>query len=266
MNHLVTRGILSVIGTAMVGVAVAQTPPTPAAATKPKAASAKAAAPMSEQDKTFYALGALLSRNLESFALSDTEFNLVRQGFNDGFHHKPETANAEASMTQLQALQRSRATQVAEREKSAGQAYLDKAAQSPGATKTASGLVYTVVTPGSGPSPARTDTVKVNYEGRLIDGTVFDSSSMHGGQPATFPLTGVIACWTEGVQLMKVGGKSHLVCPSQIAYGDRGAPPRIKPGATLQFDVELLAIQTPPPPPPAASPPTSPAPTDQGQK
>ena len=83
--------------------------------------------------------------------------------------------------------------------------------------------------------------MKVHYHGTLPDGSVFDSS-VEREQPATFPLNGVIKCWTEGVQLMKVGGKSRLVCPSEIAYGDRGAPPRIKPGATLIFEVELLEI------------------------
>jgi FKBP-type peptidyl-prolyl cis-trans isomerase FkpA len=85
----------------------------------------------------------------------------------------------------------------------------------------------------------------VNYEGRLIDGTVFDSSAQHGGQPATFAVGGIIPCWTEALQLMKVGGKSRIVCPAALAYGDRGAPPKIKPGSTLEFDIELISIEPP---------------------
>jgi FKBP-type peptidyl-prolyl cis-trans isomerase len=93
--------------------------------------------------------------------------------------------------------------------------------------------------------------VKVHYTGKLTDGTVFDSS-VERGQPATFPLNQVIKCWTEGVAMMKVGGKAKLVCPSDIAYGDRGAPPKIKPGSTLVFDVELLEIMKDQPAAPAA--------------
>ncbi|RPJ27722.1 MAG: FKBP-type peptidyl-prolyl cis-trans isomerase, partial [Planctomycetaceae bacterium] len=104
-----------------------------------------------------------------------------------------------------------------------------------------SGLQYQVLRAGNGPSPKATDSIKVHYEGTLLDGTVFDSS-VKRGEPATFPLNQVIKCWTEGLQLMKVGGKSKLVCPSAIAYGDRGSPPTIKPGATLVFEVELLEI------------------------
>src|SRR5437773_2582080 len=107
--------------------------------------------------------------------------------------------------------------------------------------KTPSGAVVTTLKPGTGASPTATDKVKVHYHGTLTDGTVFDSS-VQRGEPITFPLSGVIKCWTEGVQQMKVGGKSRLVCPADTAYGDRGAPPKIKPGATLVFEVELLEI------------------------
>jgi FKBP-type peptidyl-prolyl cis-trans isomerase FkpA len=120
-------------------------------------------------------------------------------------------------------------------------AYLDKAAAQPGAQKTASGLVYRELKAGSGAHPAATDVVKVHYKGTLIDGTEFDSSYKRN-EPASFPLNRVIPCWTEGVQMMKVGGKSQLVCPSAIAYGDAGSPPVIPGGATLIFEVELLGI------------------------
>ncbi len=124
----------------------------------------------------------------------------------------------------------------------AAKTVLDKAAAAPGAKRLESGLIITTVNEGTGPAPKATDTVKVHYHGTLPNGKVFDSS-VDRGEPATFPLNGVIPCWTEGVQQMKVGGKSKLVCPADIAYGDRGAPPDIGPGATLIFDVELLGIE-----------------------
>jgi FKBP-type peptidyl-prolyl cis-trans isomerase FkpA len=111
----------------------------------------------------------------------------------------------------------------------------------PGSVKTASGLIYRELTPGSGPSPKATDTVKVNYRGKLENGTEFDSSYKRN-EPAQFPLNQVIPCWTEGVQMMKVGGKSQLVCPASIAYGEAGRPPVIPGNATLVFEIELLGI------------------------
>ena len=120
-------------------------------------------------------------------------------------------------------------------------AYLDKAAAQPGAVRTASGLVYRELRAGSGESPKASDTVTVNYRGTLVDGTEFDSSYKRN-EPAQFPLGQVIPCWTEGVQRMKVGGKSELVCPASIAYQDRGSPPVIPGGATLIFEIELLKI------------------------
>src|SRR5579862_9153204 len=120
--------------------------------------------------------------------------------------------------------------------------YLAKAAAEPGAVKTPSGLVYSELKPGTGASPRETQMVKVNYRGTFIDGKEFDSSYKRN-MPIEFPLNGVIPCWTEGVQKMKVGGKSKLVCPASIAYGDRGSPPVIPGGATLVFEVELLGIQ-----------------------
>ena len=111
----------------------------------------------------------------------------------------------------------------------------------PAATTTASGLVYRSLKDGTGASPKAADTVKVHYQGTFPDGREFDSSYKRG-QPLEFPLNGVIKCWTEGVQLMKVGGKAKLVCPPAIAYGARGAGNVIPPNATLHFEVELLGI------------------------
>ncbi len=123
----------------------------------------------------------------------------------------------------------------------ASKAYLEKAAAAPGAIRTPSGLVYRELRAGTGTSPLATDTVKVHYRGTLIDGKEFDSS-YKTNEPVKFPLNRVIPCWTEGVQKMKVGGKSELVCPSDIGYGDRGMPPDIPGGATLVFEIELLGI------------------------
>jgi FKBP-type peptidyl-prolyl cis-trans isomerase len=98
--------------------------------------------------------------------------------------------------------------------------------------------VIRTITAGAGASPTATDVVKVHYEGKLIDGKVFDSSLK--GEPVEFPLNRVVPCWTEALQTMKKGGKAQVVCPSAVAYGERGAPPDIGPGATLSFEVELL--------------------------
>jgi FKBP-type peptidyl-prolyl cis-trans isomerase FkpA len=122
-----------------------------------------------------------------------------------------------------------------------GAEFAGKAAKEKGAVKTDSGLVFRSLKEGTGEKPLTTSTVKVNYKGTFIDGKVFDASDKHGG-PATFPLNQVIRCWTEGVSMMKVGGKAQLVCPPRIAYGEQGAPGAIPPNSTLVFEVELLAI------------------------
>jgi FKBP-type peptidyl-prolyl cis-trans isomerase FkpA len=202
---------------------------------------ASAQEPKSEDDKALYAIGYSLAERLGPFALTAAELEMVKAGLADGVLGRPRKADPRAYMERIQQLRTTRAAVVAAAEKKAGDAFLAKAAAAPGAKKTESGIVITTLTPGTGPSPKATDKVKVHYHGTLTDGSVFDSS-VQRGQPATFPLNGVIKCWTEGVQQMKVGGKSRLVCPSELAYGERGAPPRIKPGATLIFEVELLEI------------------------
>ena len=117
-----------------------------------------------------------------------------------------------------------------------------RAATGTAKTTTASGIVFESVQAGTGPSPKATDTVRVNYRGTFLDGREFDSSYKRG-QPASFPLNRVIPCWTEAVQMMRVGGKAHITCPPQLAYGERGAGGLIPPNATLNFDIELLGIQ-----------------------
>ncbi len=119
---------------------------------------------------------------------------------------------------------------------------IDKAAKEKGAVKTASGMVYHSLKDGKGQSPTASSTVEVNYRGTLTNGKEFDSSYKRK-QSISFPLSGVIPCWTEGVQLMKVGGKAKLVCPPELAYGARGAGSAVPPNATLIFEVELLGIK-----------------------
>jgi len=119
---------------------------------------------------------------------------------------------------------------------------IDKAAKEKGAVKTASGMVYQAIREGKGQSPVASSTVEVNYRGTLTNGKEFDSSYKRN-QSISFPLSGVIPCWTEGVQKMKVGGKAKLVCPPELAYGSHGAGSAVPPNATLIFEVELLNIK-----------------------
>ena len=215
----------------------------PAAKTAAKSASApNAGAPVLETDeeKTVYALGVQVYRSLAPFDLSPAELELINRALEDAAAGKP-AVDMNEWVPRLQAFGQARSARAAEKQKAASKAYLAKAAAEPGALKTESGLIYMDLQPGTGASPKASDSVKVNYRGTLIDGTEFDSSYKRN-QPAQFPLSGVIRCWTEGVQKMKPGGKARLVCPSDIAYGDTGRPPTIPGGATLVFEIELLEI------------------------
>ena len=202
---------------------------------------AQAADLANDEQKALYALGVAISESLAEFTLSESDLEIVKSGLSDGILKRPLKVEAPTVKTKVQQLVQARAAIVAEKEKKGSAAFLAKAAAEPGARKTASGAIVTTLQEGKGPSPKASDTVKVHYQGTLVNGTVFDSS-IQRGQPATFPLGNVIKCWTEGVQQIKVGGKARLVCPADIAYGDRGSPPAIKPGATLVFEVELLEI------------------------
>lgn len=216
-----------------------------AGAAAPAAEAAKPGAELKTDDeKTLYAMGIVMGRNLGSLGLSEAEMAILTQGMTDEVLGKPRKAELEQYGPKIQAFAQGKAAAMASKEKQASEAFLAKAAGEKGAVKKPSGLIYTEIAAGTGPSPTATDAVKVHYTGKLIDGTVFDSS-VQRGQPAEFTLGGVIPCWQEGVAMMKKGGKAQLVCPSELAYGDAGSPPKIKPGATLIFDVELLDIGKP---------------------
>jgi len=218
--------------------AVSASPDAPAGA-------ATAATPSGDEDRTLYAMGAIIARSVTPLGLSEEELAELVAGLEDTVRGSAGDFDANAYRSQIQTFTNERRASAAAVEKEAGQAFALEAAAAEGAEQLDSGLVYVEIEAGDGASPTAGDVVKVHYHGTLRDGTVFDSS-VDRGEPATFPLGRVIPCWTEGVQKMKVGGKARLVCPSDIAYGDRGSPPTIAPGATLAFDVELLEIVAPP--------------------
>jgi FKBP-type peptidyl-prolyl cis-trans isomerase FkpA len=216
---------------------------------KKEAAPSPATSPgatMSEDEKAIYALGAAIGQQVaqqtKALGLSPAEIETFKKAMAASLAgQKPEFEIAQYG-PKLQARAEAHAATAAAAEKGKSAAFRDSAAAEAGAVKTASGLVFKTITPGRGASPKATDVVQVNYRGTLTDGTEFDASAKHGG-PATFRLNGVVPCWAEGVQLMKLGEKAKLVCPSEIAYGDRGTPDgSIPPGATLVFEVELIGI------------------------
>lgn len=199
--------------------------------------------PKTEDEKAFYALGVHLNKQISVFDMSPEELKYVQQGMADANAGKKLAAEPEASMQKLNLLVQSRMIRTAEKQKELGRAFLEKAEKEKGAKKTASGMVYTEIKAGTGAQPKATNFVKVHYIGTLTDGKEFDSS-VKRGQPAEFPLDKVIPCWSEGVGMMKAGGKARLICPSSMAYGDQGRPPVIPGGATLIFEVELLDAQS----------------------
>jgi FKBP-type peptidyl-prolyl cis-trans isomerase len=210
--------------------------PPPAAA-----APAEQPGPQTDEQKTIYALGVAISSNIRQFNLTADEVTLVADGLRDGVLGNTLKVDLQAFGPRIQFLADERATASAGAEKQAADAWVAEQAAQPGAERSASGVVFVTMTEGTGENPTATSTVRVHYHGTLRDGTVFDSS-VDRGEPISFPLNGVIPCWTEGVQKIKVGGKAKLVCPSDTAYGDQGSG-TIPGGAALAFEVELLAIE-----------------------
>lgn len=198
-------------------------------------------APQNDDEKAFYSIGTGMSQQFQSLQpISPRELDVLIQGLRDGLENKPLAVDQQTGAGLVRAMVQKRQAAATEPERKASAEFAAAEAKKPGARKTESGLIYTELKTGTGDSPKTTDKVRVHYHGTLRDGTVFDSS-VERGEPAEFPLGRVIPCWTEGVAMMKAGGKSRLVCPADIAYGDRTTG-RIPGGATLVFEVELLEI------------------------
>ena len=192
-------------------------------------------------DKISYALGMVIGHNLKSMnvgQISSADFAQAVADILDG--KQPAMADAEAQQLVQKHLQECQENQ-GKAVREAGEAFLAENAKKDGVVVLPSGLQYTVLREGTLRKPKATDSVECHYEGRLIDGTVFDSSYKRG-QSATFPLNGVIAGWTEGVQLMGEGAKYRFFIPYHMAYGERGAGGSIPPYAALVFDVELVKV------------------------
>jgi FKBP-type peptidyl-prolyl cis-trans isomerase FkpA len=202
---------------------------------------APAASLATDQDKTLYALGLAIGGNVREFGLTDAELTLVSDGIRDAVLGNPPKVQLEVYGPRIQELAQQRSSAAAGAEKQASEAWVAQQASEPGAERSPSGVVFIPITEGTGANPTATSTVEVHNHGTLRDGTVFDSS-VQRGESISFPLNGVIPCWTEGVQKIKVGGKAKLVCPSDTAYGDQGSG-SIPGGAALAFEVELLGIE-----------------------
>lgn len=199
-------------------------------------------------NKLSYALGLGIGRQLAQMGAEDLNIDDFAQAIKDILTGKePQVSDQEAQklvttfFEEQEAKQRAAAAEKYKDNKEKGEAWLANKAMEEGVVALPSGLMYQVLNEGSGKKPTAEDTVECHYEGRLIDGTVFDSSYKRG-ESATFPLNGVIAGWTEGVQLMSEGAKYRFFIPYQLAYGERGAGQAIPPFAALVFDVELIKV------------------------
>ena len=218
----------------------------------PKAAEAKPDA-KSEKDKVSYAIGMFFGNTIKRQAI-DVDVDSVAKAIKDVVSGGTTRMTEQEAQQTIQAMQRDMMARreaenkvLGEKNKMEGTTFLAANAKKPGVMTTTNGLQYKVITEGKGEKPKITDTVSTHYKGRLINGTEFDSSYKRG-QPAEFPVTGVIKGWTEALQMMKVGSKWELYIPSNLAYAERGSPPNIGPDATLIFEIELLAIKPPPVP------------------
>ncbi|HET7259066.1 MAG TPA: FKBP-type peptidyl-prolyl cis-trans isomerase [Candidatus Acidoferrum sp.] len=289
MRRPITLAVTTVVAGMMAfGVAQAQQTP-PASAPKPAAPKTATKSPaakagtttakkpavltlQTQKDKASYAIGLNIGRSMHKDSV-DIDPNIVLRGMKDGLAGaKPLLTDDEARATmlalqaELRKKQEEKLQALSESNKKEGDAFLAENKSKDGVVTLPSGLQYKILTEGTGPKPTPTDSVVCNYKGTLLDNTEFDSSYKRG-QPATFPVTGVIKGWTEALQLMPVGSKWQLFIPPDLAYGVRGGPGGgIGPNATLVFEVELLSIQPkaeiqPTNPRPNATPSPTPNPT-----
>ena len=194
----------------------------------------------SEEDRVSYGVGMMMGEQLKQFG--EIDYDLLIAGLRAQKEGEETEITVEEAQAAIMAQQQEAAEAASAEASAASEQFLEENAAKEGVTVTDSGLQYEVLEEGDGPKPSVDDTVSVHYVGTLLDGTEFDSSIARG-EPAEFPLKGVIPGWTEGVQLMNVGSKYRFVIPSDLAYGDRGAGQAIGPGETLVFEVELLEIK-----------------------
>ncbi|MCR6640911.1 MAG: FKBP-type peptidyl-prolyl cis-trans isomerase [Sporocytophaga sp.] len=192
-------------------------------------------------DTVSYALGANIAENLKQQGFENLSIDAFAQAFKDVADKKQLLVSAEQARNILNEYFAQLQQEKANKNVAEGQKFLEENKKKPGVVTLPSGLQYQVIKEGDGPTPKATDKVTTHYHGTLIDGTVFDSS-VERGQPATFPVNGVIQGWVEALQLMKVGSKWRLFVPSNLAYGERGAGESIGPNTALIFEVELLSI------------------------
>src|SRR5438477_8616237 len=207
-----------------------------------------------QKDKVSYSIGMQIGFNLARQKV-DINPDVLAAGIKDSLAGKPQLTPDQVKdiMAQFEKDMEQKQKQLGEKNKTDGAKFLEENKKKPGVKTTASGLQYKAEKEGTGTQPKATDMVTVNYRGTLIDGTEFDSSYKRG-QPATFPVNGVIKGWTEALQLMKVGSKYQLWIPSNLAYGERSVGPDIGANSTLIFEVELLDVKPPATPGPATSP------------
>lgn len=196
-----------------------------------------------DEDKAIYALGHNIASQIPQLkGLSPTEVDTFVSGIRANLAGEQAAVDLSTYVPMASVLLQGREVEIAKKTAAAGSRALAAAADEPGAVKTPGGAVLLTEREGSGSKPDETSTVEVHYEGRLLDGTVFDSSYRRG-EPLEFPLNGVIQGWTEGLQMMAPGAKAKLTIPPNLGYGEMGAPPRIPGEATLVFDIELLSVK-----------------------